>query len=387
MSQLAKTISATTLLTLAACTYGSDDAGEAHVDSVSQRVVAGRVSGADENLTVFVTTKIDSDELRCTGTLVAPNLVLTARHCVLLQRTTNMECTSDGELRDATDPRNTDLRTADPGAIAVRYGSSPSEYVSTKSVRVLTPSVEGSICRNDVALVVLERPLVEHFAAMQTNPIARRTPFRFSGWGYTGDDEARLPANRFSRDDLVVSEIGPGLIPASSFAVPGDSLCKGDSGGGAWMGHAIGGVYSRLEGACEDPSGRNVFSMLAPHRAFLDSAFAAVGATPWYEGTPAPWLLKDGAACTTDDQCAVGTCAAGLCGAAVAPPSSAESSPSDADAGGCSATTRRVDGSGIAPILAALGLVYGVRSRRRIPRAQSGLARTARRVLRSTWRA
>lgn len=289
--------------------------------SIRQHVIGGRPSGPDEDTEVFVVAASSGHLLRCTGTLVAPKVVLTARHCVLLEKSATMACTSDGQLADPSDPRGQDLRTEEPENVTVRYGASEAEFVTAKASQIFVPS-DVSVCRNDVAFIVLETELAPRHVPLRFDPIVPGERFRFSGWGYTADGQTELPDARSSLDALRVSEVGPGLIPAGTFAIAGNTTCRGDSGGGAWFGDALGGVYSRIEGVldkngavpqCELPEARNIFSMLAPHRALTERAFAAAGLAPWYEGQPAPWLLQDGATCTSNDGCRSNLCREGKC--------------------------------------------------------------------------
>ncbi len=95
------------------------------------------------------------DQSRCTGTLIAPNVVLTARHCVArlidTSSATESECEADGNPNRA-----------------VRYGraSTRTVYVfndmnSASLAKAILPIVpaENSLCNNDIALLVLDRPL------------------------------------------------------------------------------------------------------------------------------------------------------------------------------------------------------------------------------------
>jgi len=389
MSRIGKTAAVTMLFALGACGEISDDNGieRESARSVEQAVLNGRTSDASEDLNVFLTARntSNSDIQRCSGVIVGPNVVMTARHCLLENRANNLNCTSDGKLVDGTDPRNEDVRTVPPANVTIHYGAKTSDFVSAGVTRVVTP-VDLSVCRNDVALLVVERALVEHYAQIRVEPVRLREHFRFVGWGYTHDGTTTLPEERQALDDLMVKEVGPGLIPAGSFATGGNALCLGDSGGGAWIDNVLVGVYSRIEGdLCANPDGRSIFMMLAAHRALIESTFAAAGATPWFEGQPAPWLAKDGAACTSNDQCQSGLCTSSICGA---PAPDASTTPDPAAKPGnpesCSATPRRHSTASFPTIIAGFCLAYVVRRKKLSRRLHTSLARTVGRVLRSS---
>jgi hypothetical protein len=353
------------VLALTACGDSGDGADTTErVDSVAQAIIAGRLSGTSENATVYLEAinPTTGNRLRCTGTLVAPNLVLTARHCILRADAGKFSCLSNGELSNPADA--TDLRTEEPANVNVRYGADASEFVVVHGTRLFATS-QVNICRNDLALILLERPLATTYTPLRMDAPRLREQFRVTGWGYTGDGQTVLPPNRWSRDDLVVAEVGPGLIPAGTFATAGNTICHGDSGAGAWFGDAVGGVDSRLDGLCEDPYARSTFTMLAANRVFLEESFAAAGVKPWYAGEPAPWLLKDGAACTSNDACLSALCTDSVCTSASAPLPAAPAPTTPPDGKGCTASRAPEHTSSFATLALVLAatLVAAVRRR------------------------
>src|SRR4051812_34544962 len=92
--------SSVALATLGCSSEPVIELGQAH-----QAVVAGEYTGAEEQMVVRVygAPPAGSPEITrtCTGTLLAPNLVVTALHCLsTLTADGNFTCTSDGELAD-----------------------------------------------------------------------------------------------------------------------------------------------------------------------------------------------------------------------------------------------------------------------------------------------
>lgn len=309
---------ASALAATSACVFGEAATSEGKKDEVAmarQAVLNGRASGDAENDAVYVeNTSVPGTPVRCSGTLVAPNLVVTARHCLLRSGELSISCTPEGELADPNDPLAQETRPATASAVTARYGSSAENAVTAHGVSIVSPPAL-TLCKSDIGFIVLDRPLAPgKLVPLRVSPVTLGETFRFSGWGYVTDRRDQLPTTRFALDDLRVEEVGPNLIPPGTFATHGNTLCFGDSGGGARIDDALIGVYSRIEGdSCSTPQARNVFMMLGPHRELIDRAFAEAGVRPWYEGEPAPWLIADGAACTTDAACISGRCREGVC--------------------------------------------------------------------------
>lgn len=369
-SPLALVTLVTSVTALIACSDGSEDMSPSTraVGRARQAIIGGRPSTSAENATVYVETVIgdSGDRLKCSGTLVAPNVVITARHCLIVDRI-ELFCNSDGELSDPT-KRGTDLRNVPAGDVHVRYGANESEFVTAVGSRIFTP-VELTVCKNDLGLVVLDRPLAQSYVPLRIDSIQLGEAFRLTGWGFTADGQSALPDQRRSLDGITVTEVGPGLIPAGTFAIPGDTGCHGDSGAGAWFGDAIGGTYSRIEGSgCEIVQGRNVFMMLAPQKLLIERAFEAAEQHPWYAGQPAPWAAQDGAACSTNDGCISGRCNEGVCVAAAVSDAGAEAdsslgaAPTDKQ-GGC-VVSRHHGSSGGEVFVFVVGVLIYVHRRR-----------------------
>jgi hypothetical protein len=285
------------MLVAVACVHcGAGEPAE-RVERTTQAVIGGASSGPEDNLSVALDNRDSSRAtLHCSGTLVAPNLVLTARHCILQALNRELPCKANGELVDPSDPRGQNLPTQIAANVTATFGVNRASTLVARGVEILTPA-EVSLCRGDVAFVVLDRALAPSFVALRMGPVAVGERFRVSGWGYTADDQSVVPPVRASRDDLRVEEIGPGLIPSGTFAIAGATLCFGDSGAAALIRGAVAGVYSRIEGgACSLATGRNLFMMPGPQRELVERAFRAAGRVPWYEGEPGPTVRADAGA-------------------------------------------------------------------------------------------
>jgi hypothetical protein len=159
--------------------------GQAH-----QAIVGGEYTGAEEQMVVRVygSPPPGSSEITrtCTGTLLAPNLVVTALHCLsALTADGNFACTSDGELAD---PPKGDLGSpVDPTHIAVSVGPDFTRAPDARGMQLLSTR-STQICQNDLALLVLDTAL-----DMPTAPVRIDTRVQISenvsvvGYGLTDD--------------------------------------------------------------------------------------------------------------------------------------------------------------------------------------------------------
>ncbi|MGW0659378.1 S1 family peptidase [Streptodolium elevatio] len=174
--------------------------------------------------TPYVVALVTADgELLCGGTLVAPNKVLTAAHCVT-----------------AVD---------DPTAIRVVAGRTDYTGTGGQERRVtrarVHPQFEQGTLTYDAAVLVLNRPLpyaTAPIAGARDNALYK-TGNKATAYGW-GQRDGGEPTTRLQRTTLVLGKIAAcepytfpgdtaatkvcGLPPANN---PGTSICRGDSGG------------------------------------------------------------------------------------------------------------------------------------------------------------
>ena len=283
-------------LLVAACGESSIpiDLGQAQLP-----VVSGEDSHDDQNVVrVFTRPPPNTQPARtCTGTLIAPNLVVTALHCLSpIVGDQLFSCSIDGQLES---PPNGSLGTP----IEAQYVNVQSGFAFT-----LTPDAVGAvvlhtrstqICQNDLAFVVLDRDLDFPISPVRldTRPTVGEV-VSVIGYGYTQDPPP--PPDEYTqrrrRDGVRITAVeleGREKTRPRTFTL-GESVCVGDSGGAAFSeAGAVLGVYSTNTAGCVGIAGRNAFTMLSSFRPLALEAFAAAGAEPWIEGELPPGTVID----------------------------------------------------------------------------------------------
>lgn len=233
---------------LSACTgvQSGERGGEAQAE-----IQGGSLDLADKSI-VGVVVSLPEANLRrtCTGTLIAPNLVLTAQHCIATTE----------EIVDCA----TSVFAAPSEANDVAITTSPSLWGSDtafyQAAEVIRPPKSTAVCGNDIALIRLvsavgddeARPLAPRLdqSAMQ------RESYTAIGYGTTSD-VTHDGGIRRRRDRLSVVCVGQacGTRQIGDPEWRGDhGICNGDSGGPALdKSGAVIGVTSRGPAGCDAP--------------------------------------------------------------------------------------------------------------------------------------
>ncbi len=273
--------------------------------STSQPIIAGTPSGDADNAVVLLVAFNQQQALSrtCTATLVAPNLVLTARHCVAAVSAGTYACAPDGTVAEGpggtvmADRAPADLYVMPPGS-ALPTVTPAILATAPRGVRLFVPD-DPDVCAGDLALLELDRELAAPTVALRLDrPPARGESFAAIGWGVT-DSGPGLPAQRQRRDGVVTTRVGPKTQPglAASEFEAGESTCHGDSGGpaiagnGAVIGVAARGGNGTVDPAnpardCTDPGYRGTWTHLSAHRALIENAFSEAGFVPLLDPAP-----------------------------------------------------------------------------------------------------
>jgi len=231
----------------------------------------------------------------CSGTLIAPNLVLTARHCITAYQEGSFSCDSEGNL--VSGPGGSMGALDDPAKIAIHAGTATLPKTVAHGLQIFAPQTT-SICRNDIAIVMLDKPLtgIPIFPIRALTGIEPGEQVRLVGYGTDDDGGFSI---RHTRIGLAVSKVGSNPfrpvgdpIPNRTFMTVGPTLCIGDSGGPALSDQgALVGVFSQFDGLCTSPNAKDFFTLVAPFmNDLIVPAFAAAGYEPWLEGNSEPGL-------------------------------------------------------------------------------------------------
>jgi S1-C subfamily serine protease len=233
----------------------------------------------EANGVVAVATALDDNPAHvtlCSGAVVAPNLILTARHCVSRAVTATPSCDARGRSHNGDHLAD----DADPGSIAVYVGNHvrPDQDIPrAHAVKTLHPSGRV-LCDADVAFLVLDRPLTD----VTILPIRLHAPVEQGDLvvpvGF-GGGRANVVGLRVARDLSTVLATGP-TANAQTGAVLGprefevdSATCRGDSGGPAidMRTGEIVGVVSR-GGSCS-ASGNHVYTRVDAYANLAAAAF------------------------------------------------------------------------------------------------------------------
>jgi hypothetical protein len=273
-----------------ACGDAGYDAGETGDNaafeptaSTTAAIYGGQVDEGDRANDAVVALRVgDSSPFElCTGALIAPSLVLTARHCVSDVTVDVIDCDERGRSRNGAH-LGTDVA---PSSIRVLLGTSPdlNGQPVARGRRVFHPGGD-ILCNADIAIVQLDREIknLTPFRVRLEAPVAVGETLRAVGYG---KNDIRVPlGTRLRKDDVKILTVGPAARPSSArppvasreFEV-GKSICQGDSGGPAinLATGAVVGVVSRGADCALDLG--HIYTTTTGFEDLFARAFAAAG--------------------------------------------------------------------------------------------------------------
>ncbi len=325
--------------------FGCGDASptEATREKASAIVFGERSpSPSGDDAVLLLRTEAAGTELLCTATLIAANLVVTARHCVSYSIPGSFLCTVEGELVD------------DPSRAGTLWGHFPAESLEFYGGEYpdAMPRARGQTTLSTFSPT--DRPLDLPVAPLRLTSTTRKgEPLTLIGYGVdeSGNPDWHTRPRRKTLhhriDDLGPDSIDEGVttVKPRTIVLNGPSACPGDSGGPAFSEITGGlvGVDSLGRGSlCTSPTIVHYYTHVPPFRVLIDEAFAAAKARP----RPEKPLLGIDEPCQDGFACETGICIRGsdrtmrcasACGEVMNCPGGYECRPFDSDAGALSA--------------------------------------------------
>ena len=262
-----KYLSILTFVLLAAC-QPTNHASDSNVDDVTEEIVGGStVTPMDSISKHLAFIYSDSDYSYCTGTIIGPNVILTAAHCIKDPSKT----LSIGFGLDYID-----------GQMQVRY--------STVSVSHSQFKFDSTYERNDIALIYFTGGLPQGFSPA---PLANASVFAkptaaFVAVGYGRLKGVRnIPASdngygRLRKVNLQVQSVSSNKKTFQVSQQDGRGICYGDSGGPAFIKHKGSYYLIGVTSAVLWYKPKNsIYDLCKEHSIFMDVKFYS------------PWIKKN----------------------------------------------------------------------------------------------
>lgn len=287
------------------CGSGAPVSGEA--SGTAAEPIAGGTLDTSDDAVFEEYTNWSNEVSACTANLIAPNVLLTARHCIARSNSENVVC-GESLFGDPVDGGSTIVTgDAEPGQNSTFY----------RGMDVRVPSNGNDMCGYDVALIILQNPISSVTPLVPRIDVPVQTGEAYVAVGYGENADGNQNPGRMMLGDLSVrclsDECQQTYGVASTEFLGQAGICSGDSGGPALddAGKIIG-IVSRGSDPCATP----IYSEVAPWRDFIAQTVLEAAQTAGYR---APfWAYSGssdlpagarpaGSSCADSDECYPGT--------------------------------------------------------------------------------
>ncbi len=282
------------LLFAAACSAPIAQASDSEATGSVESALYGGVLDDDassNNAVVALRIGNGSPFELCSGVLIAPNVVMTARHCISHNITDDIDCDENGISKNGNQVGD----DVSPKTVHVMLGATPDfNAAPAANGKLIFRPTGQTICNTDLAMVVLDKAItsVVPMKIRLEEGVTAGESIRAVGYGQN-DKNVRL-GTRFRKDGIKVmasgstprnGSTGRPAIAGSEFEV-GKSICQGDSGGPAIseVTGAVVGIVSRGVDCSLDFG--HIYTRTAGFKTLFDRTFAEAGGAPVEEVAP-----------------------------------------------------------------------------------------------------
>jgi secreted trypsin-like serine protease len=289
--------------------------------SADQAIMGGVSDSGDTNVVDIVWMMSGGSFAECSGSLLAPNMVLTAHHCV---------ATLQNAPNDQVDCQTTDFAAPDVVSnflVSTQelLSMNEADYHKVRQVVVPPNSTNTKLCGVDQAILILEDNIAPSEAVplipRVDSQIAAGEPYTAIGFGITMDGATdsgtrrKLTGLKVDCVGTPCAQIAGDQIDTTHEYIGDHGTCQGDSGGPALdQYNRVAGVTSRGGAECTSPIYGDVYAWASWIEATAETA-AGLGGYPvptWATGYPTDpaYSAPIGGACSGDG----GTCPSyGVC--------------------------------------------------------------------------